>query len=150
MTVDRKAYLRDWQAKNKEKVRAWSKKWRKNNRELASLSRSRWKETHPESYLLSTVKYRAKKECLPFDLELSDIFIPKFCPYLGIKLVTIKGTGHLDALASVDRIDPSRGYIKGNVQVISYKANRMKNDATVDELVVFSKSVLKKYEGAFS
>ena len=64
------------------------------------------------------------------NLTLQDIEIPKFCPILGIR-IKYKGG---DASPSVDRITPQFGYIKGNVQVISMRANRIKNDATPDEL----------------
>jgi hypothetical protein len=42
--------------------------------------------------------------------------------------------GNRNASPSLDRIDPSQGYIKGNVVVISHKANRLKNDAGLAEL----------------
>lgn len=42
---------------------------------------------------------------------------------------------------SLDRIDSSKGYIKGNVWVISLRANRIKNDSTPDELRLIADKV---------
>lgn len=65
-------------------------------------------------------KARAKKAGLPFDLTLEDIVIPALCPALGTPMVK----------PSLDRTIPSLGYVKGNVQVISHRANRLKCDCT--------------------
>jgi hypothetical protein len=43
--------------------------------------------------------------------------------------------------ASLDKIDPSKGYVVGNLQVISKKANAMKSDATLEELRKFVKNI---------
>lgn len=88
-----------------------------------------------EKRILARVKSRAKKLTIPFNLEESDISIPDFCPVLGIKLVLLnQGSGyHVDS-PSLDRIDPKMGYTKGNVRVISARANLLKNDATAEEL----------------
>lgn len=88
----------------------------------------------PENRLLSQAKDRSSNKGVPFDLVVEDIQIPTHCPYLGIPLVTYvgKGRGHLDA-PSLDRIDPTKGYVRGNVEVISYKANMIKSFGTAEE-----------------
>lgn len=97
-----------------------------------------------ERRMLQSAKERAKKKGLEFNIDFYDIVIPEFCPILGIKLQN--GTGKPQASSpSLDRIDQSRGYIKGNIQVISYKANTMKNDASVEMLLRFAKWVNDAY-----
>ena len=36
---------------------------------------------------------------------------------------------------SIDRIDSTKGYTKDNIQIISWRANRIKNDSTPEELM---------------
>lgn len=62
--------------------------------------------------------------------------IPDFCPVLGLPLY--RNTGGLAQgpnSPSLDRIDPALGYVKGNVNVISSKANAIKSNATPEELL---------------
>lgn len=69
-----------------------------------------------------------------FDITPEDIEAPSVCPVLGIEL-TYGGTGIVrDTSASIDRVDNSLGYIKGNIRIISNRANRLKSNATADEL----------------
>lgn len=99
-----------------------------------------WKSIHRKKLYLA--KQRADKLGLEFNLELSDIIIPEVCPYLEIPF--IKGTKEEKwSTYSIDRIDPTKGYIKGNVQIISYLANTMKNKASKEQLVTFAKNILK-------
>ena len=87
----------------------------------------------PEKALLSAARYRAKRKGVPFNLTYRDIVIPKRCPILGIALQ--RGLeGGLDNSPSLDRIVPRRGYVRGNVRVISNRANRIKSDSTPEEL----------------
>lgn len=75
-----------------------------------------------------------KRDGIPFDLDEFDIQIPDVCPVLGIPL-QINTQGHnKDNSPSIDKIKPELGYVKGNVAVISLKANRIKNNATAEEL----------------
>jgi|SRR5665213_2873715 len=98
----------------------------------------------PEYLLWQQAKTRAKRDHLPFNIEYTDIVIPVSCPVLGMKLkrnINIPG----DDSPSVDKLIPERGYVKGNICVISFKANSIKRDATRDEL----RKVLDYVEGAF-
>lgn len=97
------------------------------------------KYEHPEKNLLSWAKIRANDKNLDFNLELNDIIIPEYCPILNIKLNL---DSNINTSPSLDRIDINKGYIKGNVQVISMKANTMKNSATFEELKMFTKNIL--------
>ena len=78
----------------------------------------------------------AKERGLEHTIRPHDIVIPEFCPVLGIKLRECKGdgVGFKDDLASLDRIDSSLGYVPGNVRIISWRANRLKSDNTVETL----------------
>ena len=90
----------------------------------------------PERYILRSCRNRAVKAGMSFDIEEKDVVIPEYCPVLGIKLESGVGKGKwfLDASPSIDRIDPTKGYTKGNVQVISWRANALKRDGTIAEM----------------
>jgi hypothetical protein len=78
-------------------------------------------------------KGRAKEQGLPFTIKGSDIVVPNYCPILGIPIFSskVKSTDHSPSL---DRIVGELGYVPGNVQVISMRANTLKNNATLKEL----------------
>lgn len=92
------------------------------------------KEEYPRLLLLSNAKTRSKQFNLPFDLCIDDIVIPNICPILGIPLKA-GNNNHLPSSPSLDRIIPELGYVRGNVCVISYKANQMKSDLTREILL---------------
>jgi hypothetical protein len=93
--------------------------------------------------LLHSCKNNAKKQNIEFALKVEDIVIPKTCMYLGIELTNISGEGRVQSNASIDRIDSTKGYIKDNIQVISDLANKMKQNATPEQLVTFAKNILR-------
>lgn len=82
---------------------------------------------------------------MEFDIEYNDIIQNTHCPYLGIELTEIMGQGIVWSNKSIDRIDNTLGYVKGNVEVISWKANSIKSNATIEELLLFSKGVITKF-----
>lgn len=93
---------------------------------------SSYRRKYPERSMWMQARSRARKKSLPFDIEVDDIVIPALCPVLGIELQGF--VGNFDSSPSLDRIDNSKGYVKGNIAVISLRANRLKRDATIDEL----------------
>ena len=104
-----------------------------------------WQRNNPERSMLKSARHRAKRKGLPFNIELSDIVIPETCPILGIDIFRTTGHGGAENSPSLDRIDNSKGYVKGNVQVISLAANMMKSSATPEQLIVFANWILKEY-----
>jgi ribosomal protein L37AE/L43A len=100
----------------------------------------------PEQKMLRRVKTRAIERGHSFNLDLADIVIPETCPILGTPLVVFKGrSGGQPNSPALDRIDNSKGYVKGNIMVMSHLANMMKSSATEDELVMFANWIIKTY-----
>lgn len=102
-------------------------------------------ENNKEKFILYQIKNRSKRNNIEFDLTIDDIIIPEKCPILGVKLNLRANSKDYKFAPSVDRIDPSKGYIKGNIMIISMKANLMKNNASVEELLNFSNYFINKY-----
>lgn len=93
------------------------------------------KRKNPEGTMLRSGKSRAKKRGIKFDLTLEDLrelWPPdNMCPIFDTPLISNDGDcGPRDNSPSLDRIDPAKGYIKGNVAIISVRANRIKSDVT--------------------
>lgn len=115
----------------RERLKAHSKKQRLNFKERIMLGQAR---------------IRARKKDMGFNITVEDIVIPKICPILEIPIITTN-TKRLWNSASLDRVDNSKGYIKGNVRVISYLANHLKGIASFKELETFSKNILPYLKG---
>ena len=91
--------------------------------------------------LLSHLRSSAKKRNIEFTLTLSDLYdlsFPLTCPILEVPInYTTKGYNEFSP--SVDRIDSDQGYIAENIQVMSFKANRAKNNLSDSELKQMAK-----------
>ena len=133
---------------NREKVLARKQKWNEDNREKkaaydkaykAVLKKEKQNGT-PKGILfhkrkmLERAKGRAAQKNLPFNITLDDFELPATCPVLGTEILLGTDANTRDQAPSLDRVIPALGYVKGNVLVISARANRIKNDATVLEL----------------
>lgn len=93
----------------------------------------RWNRQNPKRVMIRSARFRAKTLGVPFNLKVPDILIPEVCPVLGVTLQP-GNNKQKDNSPSLDRITPELGYVKGNVEVVSWRANRLKADASPDEL----------------
>ena len=92
-----------------------------------------WRAKYPEKDMTANARARAQSEGTPFTITHEDVVILDTCPALGIPLERATGKHH-DGSPTLDRIIPEKGYVPGNIAVISYRANRIKNNSTVEEL----------------
>ena len=107
--------------------------------ELSDYSKAEMLEAHVRKKLANNLAVAANKcreQGIPFDITADDLMpAPLKCPVFGFKLDWYKdGRGGADDSPSIDRLIPEEGYVAGNVMLISYKANRIKNDSNLPEL----------------
>jgi hypothetical protein len=136
MKTQGNAYSKKYYDKNKEKI------CEENRNEYGSVGK------RYVYMMLKRAQKRAVEKEILFDLCVDDIHIPEFCPILGIKLNVGKTQGPDDFSPSLDRIIPEKGYTKTNIKVISMRANRMKSNATiqdVENLLNYLKINIDKY-----
>jgi hypothetical protein len=88
----------------------------------------------------NNLRQKAKRKGIEVSVSLDYVrsIATDTCPVFGIKF-DWEDWGEKDGIAkdtspSLDRIDPTKGYIEGNIIFISTKANRIKNNASVEEL----------------
>ena len=83
-------------------------------------------------------KYKLRAE---LSVEYYKTLIVDTCPLLGIKLTYENFKGNMpDNYATLDKIDPNKGYVEGNVQIVSFRANTLKSNATLEELKMIVKN----------
>jgi hypothetical protein len=118
----KRAYMQEYFSKNREEIKA--QRWTFRRQNIGKI-------------LYQRIKAKCKKNNIPFNLEETDIIVPSICPVFGFPLI-VGREDHYNS-PSLDRIDPNKGYIKGNIEVISMKANMIKNSATPEELSIVAK-----------
>lgn len=114
----------------------------KNARPEAVECRQRYRREHLETQMWHSAKHRAAAKDIPFTITQEDILTiwTDTCPVFGYELRPNQAGGRNSdrGSQSLDRIDNRKGYVPGNIQILSQRANAMKNDATPDELLRFA------------
>ncbi len=142
---------------------SWKVNAIKNNaniEEMVLIVKNFYKTNNAHSiYLLNNItsmfdraKHRAKLKNIEFNIQHEDINIPKICPILGIEIFKGKDSS-CDNSPSLDRIDNTKGYIVGNIRVISQRANQSKNEASFEEyekIYLFYKQLISSKEENFT
>lgn len=119
-----------YRLQNLERKREESRLWRLKN---PSYMKKYWENHNRTRLMIYHARLRAKRRGLEFSITHDDIVVPDVCPVLGIPLRFGKGKAD-DNSPALDRIDNKKGYIQGNIVVISNRANRIKSDASLEEL----------------
>lgn len=92
------------------------------------------KEDGYRTKMVAQARCRARDKGLEFSITTDDVTIPSVCPVLGIEVRIGMDKKHKDHSPSIDRINTTEGYTKDNIVVVSWRANRLKNDSTISEL----------------
>ena len=112
-----------WVVKHSEKVQAYKNRWgERNNSELYRVQRAKFRAK----------KYNAERTGYTWDIKFGELEWPTHCPILGLELDYFAEFRQENSV-SFDRIDSSKGYESGNVQLLSWRANRIKNDGSAKE-----------------
>jgi hypothetical protein len=118
---------------NKEDKKKYDAAYYETHKEGIIAQQTSYRMAHPIRTMLQSAKRRAIAAGLSFCLVEADIHIPALCPVFGTPLV--RGTRkNCTNSPSLDRIDSAKGYVRGNVWVISSRANTIKSDASLVEL----------------
>lgn len=140
----KKAAQQRYYRKNRRKKRIALRRWVELNRAAHYANRLQWRIANTSKIMYHDARKRAKRKGLRFNLLPEDCAIPKRCPVLGIPLRYGTGFRHANS-PSLDRIDNKKGYVRGNVIVISWRANSLKSNGTLPEfkkLVTWLKRVI--------
>ena len=138
---DRYAARQAWLARNP----GYQKKWKAAN--------PGYRKANPPDYrseLCARARSRGRKRGLEATIKASDLHWPTHCPVLGIELDYPERSGERGSMIaqpnwpSLDRWDSTKGYVPGNVFVISYRANTLKNNATYEEIVKVAQYLRKR------
>ena len=142
---DQKEYWEKWYEKNKESVLKRVKEY--NSKEENKLKKQKSQANLHFRYV--DIKGRSRKNNIEFNLteEYLESIYPAdgICPLLNIALDWDSPPRH-DSTPSLDRIDNNKGYIKGNVQWVSWRANRLMSNMQPDEILMLAQNYKKIYD----
>ncbi len=135
--VDERKRTKDWFDRNPERGRELRRNYYHRNKTTINTRSKETRLKDPRKRMLIDSKATAKEKGYEHNLCLEDIVIPICCPVFD------RLWDEVQYKPSLDRIDNSQGYVKGNVQVISLLANQMKRDSTKEQLHQFARWVLQ-------
>jgi hypothetical protein len=127
---------KEWRDDHKEAIAQYQHDYRIQNIEKNRAYRCKNYHKHRDVKMVAAARRRAKQKGLAFSITVDDVSIPEYCPVLGIKIKHNYKKMQIDSSPTIDRCIPELGYVRGNVRVISWRANRLKSNATPEELAL--------------
>lgn len=121
----------------------------KQTQEKTYTSKAQKRSASHKNFISSILNHAAKrKQHLGFDIDLGyllQLYAQQQgrCALSGVEMTYCAGSGRVNTNISIDRIDSSIGYVRGNVQFVCDVANRMKQDLSQEELLVWCKKILE-------
>lgn len=124
--------------------------------------RAAWEAEHPDRHKQKRLRFRlakpwacfhaarqrAIKKGVPFDLDVEwarATWTGK-CAITGIPFAGI-GVGVVSPFsATVDRIVPEKGYVKGNCRFVLHAINNMKGSGTDEDMVAIARRIVEVYD----
>ena len=125
--------------KQKEASSKRWKSWAQRNPEKANSRMKEWRHRNPKYMLNVSAKRRSIRDGIEYSITVEDIpDIPTICPIAQIPIFPRDdgNKGPCDNSPTLDRIDPEKGYVPGNLRIISHKANRWKSNMTIKDVEV--------------
>ena len=116
-------------------------------------SKAQKRSSSPKNFIASILNHAAKrKQHLGFDIDLGylvDLYERQegLCVLSGVKMTYTAGAGRVSTNISIDRIDSSKGYLRGNVQFVCDVVNVMKQDMQQKDLYGWCKAILENSNG---
>lgn len=148
LTEQQLVWHRDNYSTNKRDILAYKKQHYENNKETILKKRLEYANKNFIKCLLLAAKARARKHNIEFSITEDNLILVTHCPILKIELIYHRtGSGRpSNNTASIDRLDSSQGYIPDNVQILSWRANNLKKDISLDEMRAMSAYYTKLIE----
>jgi hypothetical protein len=139
--TDKIAANKAWRKANPDRYRQLQRDYRLRKAGAVADSLHKYRLERPAYTMWLGARRRARENGLEFSISASDIVVQDICPALGISMFVTRGK-RTDNSPTLDRIDNAKGYILGNIIVVSWRANRIKSDATPQELLAIARAYL--------
>jgi hypothetical protein len=146
----------EWQKTHREKHLRYVADYAKRNPSVSAAANKRYREKHKGSLtlhvrrMIGSSKRRAAEKGWDFNLDkdyIKSIWpLDNCCPILGIPFDMLSASVKNKAGPSLDRVDSTKGYIKGNVAIISWKANSIKNEGSAEEHQLIASWITEQIE----
>ena len=127
--------------------------WKKRHNQKSKDRRARLKSEDPAALwaydAVANARQRAKRGGVPCNISLNYVrsLVVDYCPLLGIPLIYSADELRSNS-ATLDRKQPDKGYVEGNVAVLSHRANRLKSDSSIEELKLLLENLIIYMESA--